>query len=70
MDAVTETQAKPFWLDPRVREYFCARLDVIFATNIEDANAAQEKATKILWDLDAEQRGYADVVGRTLAKVR
>ena len=56
--------AVPFKLDPRIREYFDARLDAIFATSIEESNEASHRAVKVLWDLDAEQRGYVDVIAR------
>jgi hypothetical protein len=68
MNVVTKKSVAPFKLDPRIREYFDARLDAIFATSVEDSNEATHRATKILWDLDAEQRGYVASLARSFGR--
>jgi hypothetical protein len=57
-------RANPFKLDSRVREIFNAHADAVFATSVEESNKAIEKRDRLLWELDAEQRGYVDVIAR------
>jgi hypothetical protein len=67
MDAVI-FKPSPFRLDPRIRDYFNARIDAVFAPCLDESNDAIERATKILWDLDAEQRELVDVLARGLGR--
>lgn len=64
MNACTKNSTKPLVLDARIRDYFNAKLDSIFASSVEESNAASERATRLLWDLPAEQREMVGVLAR------